>query len=130
MALTPGQTEQLRRMIESRRQVLQAELHDGIDRAREDTFEDLAGPAPDAGDESVATLIGDIDHADVSRDLTELRALDAARGRMEEGSYGVCVDCGGEIEYERLKAAPAAFRCISCQRLHEKTYASPSGSSL
>ena len=130
MALTSGQTEQLRRMIESRRQVLQAELHDGTDRAREDNFEDLAGPAPDAGDESVATLIGDIDHADVSRDLTELRALDAARGRMEEGSYGVCVDCGGEIEYERLKAAPAAFRCISCQRLHEKTYASPGGSSL
>lgn len=130
MALTPGQTEQLRRMIESRRQVLQAELHDGIDRAREDNFEDLAGPAPDAGDESVATLIGDIDHADVSRDLTELRALDAARERMEEGSYGACVECGGEIEYERLKAAPAAIRCISCQRLHEKTYASPSGSSL
>ena len=130
MALTPGQTEELRGMIEERRRALQAELHDGIDRAREDSFEDLAGPAPDAGDESVAMLIGDIDHADVSRDLTELRALDAARGRMEEGSYGVCVDCGGEIEYERLKAAPAAFRCISCQRLHEKTHASPGGSSL
>lgn len=130
MALTPGQTDELRRMIESRRQVLQAELHDGTDRVREASFEDLAGPAPDAGDESVAALIGDIEHADVSRDLTELRALDAARGRMEEGSYGVCVDCGGEIEYERLKAAPAAFRCIACQRLHEKTYASPGGSSL
>ena len=130
MALTPGQTEQLLRMIESRRQVLQAELHEGIDRAREDSFEDLAGPAPDAGDESVATLIGDIDHADVSRDMAELRALDAARGRLQDGSYGVCVDCGSEIEYERLKAAPAAFRCIGCQRLHEKTYASPSGPSL
>lgn len=130
MALTPGQTEQLRRMIESRRQVLQAELHEGIDRAREDRFEDLAGPAPDAGDESVATLIGDIDHADVSRDMAELRALDAARGRLDDGSYGVCADCGSEIEYERLKAAPAAFRCIGCQRLHEKTYAGPSGSSL
>ena len=130
MALTPGQTEQLRRMIESRRQVLQSELHEGIDRTREDRFEDLAGPAPDAGDESVATLIGDIDHADVSRDMAELRALDAARDRLDDGSYGVCADCGSEIEYERLKAAPAAFRCINCQRRHEKTYASPSGSSL
>ena len=97
MALTPGQTDELRRMIEARRGVLQAELHDGVDRARADRFEDLAGPAPDAGDESVATLIGDIDHADVSRDMTELRALDAARGRMDEGSYGVCVDCGSDI---------------------------------
>jgi len=130
MALTPGQTDELRGMIEERRRALQAELHEGIDRAREDSFEDLAGPAPDAGDESVATLIGDIDHADVSRDMAELRALDAARGRLEDGSYGVCADCGSEIEYERLKAAPAAFRCIGCQRLHEKTYASPSGPSL
>jgi RNA polymerase-binding transcription factor DksA len=130
MALTPGQTEELRGMIEARRRALQAELHDDVDRARADRFEDLAGPVSDAGDESVATLIGDIDHADVSRDLTELRALDAARSRMEEGSYGVCVACGGEIEYERLRAAPAAIRCIGCQRLHEKTYASPSGSSL
>ena len=38
MALTPGQTEQLRRMIESRRQVLQAELHEGTDRVREASF--------------------------------------------------------------------------------------------
>jgi RNA polymerase-binding transcription factor DksA len=66
----------------------------------------------------------------VSRDLTELRALDAARGRIEEGSYGVCADCGSEIEYERLKAEPEALRCIRCQTLHEKTFASPSGSSL
>ena len=130
MALTPGQTEELSGMIEARRRALQEELHDGVDRARADSFEELAGTAPDAGDESVATLIGDIDHADVSRDVAELRALDAARGRLEDGSYGVCVDCGSEIEYERLKAAPAAFRCISCQRLHEKTFASPSGSSL
>jgi DnaK suppressor protein len=130
MALTSGQAEELRGMIEARRRALQAELHDGIDRAREDSFEDLAGAAPDAGDESVATLIGDIDHADVSRDVTELRALDAARERMEQGSYGVCVECGSDIEYERLKAAPAAIRCIGCQRLHEKTHASPTGSSL
>jgi RNA polymerase-binding protein DksA len=130
MALTTAQTEELRGMIEARRRTLQEELHEGVDRAREDTFEDLAGPAPDAGDESVATLIGDIDHADVSRDMTELRALDAARSRMDEGSYGVCADCGGEIDFARLKAAPSALRCIRCQTLHEKTFASPNGSSL
>ena len=117
-------------MIERRRRSLQEELHEGIDRAREDSFEDLAGAAPDAGDESVAALIGDIEHADVSRDMTELRALDAARERIDDGRYGICVDCNGEIEYERLKAALAALRCIRCQTLHEKTHASPTGPSL
>jgi RNA polymerase-binding transcription factor DksA len=130
MALDPTQLEDLRGLIEARDRVLRQELQDGTDRARADRFEDLAGPAPDAGDESVATLIGDLDHAEVSRDLTELRALDAARARMSEGTYGVCVDCAGDIEYERLKAAPAAARCIRCQTLHEKTYAGPTGSSL
>lgn len=130
MALTTQQTEELRGMIEERRRALLEEVQEGTERAREDSFEDLAGQAPDAGDESVATLIGDIDHADVSRDVAELRALEAAKGRIDEGRYGVCVDCGGEIEYPRLKAAPAALRCIRCQTLHEKTYASPGGSSL
>lgn len=117
-------------MIERRRRALQEELHEGIDRAREDSFEDLAGAAPDAGDESVATLIGDLDHADVSRDMTELRALDAARERIEQGRYGECADCGGEIEFERLKASLAALRCIRCQTQHEKTHAGPAGPSL
>ena len=130
MALTEQQAQELRGIVEERRRTLQEDVQAGTERAREDRFRDLAGPAPDAGDESVATLIGDLDHADISRDMTELRALDAARERIKEGSYGICADCGGEIEYERLKAAPAALRCIRCQRVHEKTYASPSGSSL
>ena len=65
MALTTQQTEELRGMIEERRRALLEEVQEGTERAREDSFEDLAGQAPDAGDESVATLIGDIDHADV-----------------------------------------------------------------
>jgi RNA polymerase-binding transcription factor DksA len=38
-------------------------------------------------------------------------------------SYGRCADCGLEIPFERLKAEPAALRCIDCQRVHEHTHA-------
>ena len=68
--------------------------------------------------------------ADTTRDLSELRALDAAHERILNGTYGICIDCGGEIGYERLRANPAAERCIRCQTLYEKTHAAPSGSSL
>jgi DnaK suppressor protein len=34
----------------------------------------------------------------------------------------VCIDCGGDVGVERLRAEPAAPRCIDCQRRHEKTY--------
>ncbi len=130
MALTPQQSQELKQTLEQRRGALIEELRDDIDRVRKDQFEELAGPAPDAGDESVATLIADLDHFDVGRDVSELRALEAARARMRDGSYGTCVECGGEIGFERLRATPTAVRCVECQRVHEKTHAGDAGSSL
>ena len=130
MALTQQQTQKLHTAIEQRRKTLLSELQDDAERVRRDRHEDLAGTAPDAGDESVAALIADLDHADMGRDLNELRELEAARSRLAEGRYGTCDDCGGEIGFERLKANPAAVRCIACQTRHEKTYGGASGASL
>lgn len=130
MALTQQQTQTLHTAIEQRRKALLAELREDAERVQRDRHEDLAGAAPDAGDESVATLIADLDQADLGRDLSELRAIEAARTRLSDGSYGTCADCGGDIGYERLKANPAALRCIACQTLHEKLYGSAAGSSL
>jgi RNA polymerase-binding transcription factor DksA len=70
----------------------------------------------------VASLFADLEQADVTRDLDEFRALEAARERLKGGEYGVCVDCGNDIGFERLKAFPAALRCVRCQERHEKTY--------
>jgi len=130
MALTQQQTQKLHTAIEQRRDALLAELREDVERVRRDRHDELAGSATDAGDESVATLIADLDHADMGRDLNELRELEAARNRLADGRYGTCDDCGGEIGYERLKANPAAVRCIACQTRHEKTYGGASGSSL
>jgi len=46
----------------------------------------------------------------------ELVAIDEALGRIADGTYGICADCGHEIALERLDARPQALRCISCQR--------------
>ena len=69
--------------------------------------------------------MADIDNAELTRDLAELRALEAALERIADGSYGACIDCGLEIGFERLKVEPGALRCIECQRVHEKTFAHP-----
>jgi RNA polymerase-binding protein DksA len=130
MPLTEHQTKELRALIEQRREALLAELRDDAQRVREQPYAEHAGAAPDSGDESVAALIADLGHADMGRDLNELRELEAARSRLAEGRYGTCDDCGGEIGFERLKANPAAVRCIACQTRHEKTYGGTSGSSL
>jgi DnaK suppressor protein len=130
MTLTSKEQQALRAQIERRRAQLLEELHDDVARTRGDRFEELAGAAPDRGDESVAALIADLDHAEVARDLSELRGLEAARNRMAEGSYGQCADCGVDIAFERLRANPAAARCIRCQGAREKIYGTATGSSL
>ena len=130
MSLNPQQTRELQTLIAGRRKALVEELRDDARKARAERFEEVAGEVPDSGDESVASLIADLDQAEWGRDIDELRGLDAARERMETGSYGECADCGRDIGFERLRATPAAIRCIDCQTRHEKTFAGPGAPSL
>ena len=130
MPLTPQQTQELQATVEQRRAALRAEVDRGLHKVREDRLRDMAGASPDPGDESVASLISDLDQAETSRDLSELRTVDAAHSRIEDGSYGVCIDCGQDIDFQRLRVNPGAERCIHCQTQYEKTHASPSGSTL
>ena len=44
----------------------------------------------------------------------ELRAIDAALARIEQGSYGTCTACQGTIAPERLRALPTATTCRAC----------------
>jgi DnaK suppressor protein len=122
MALTSNQTEKLQHLIDKRRDALLGELREDAARSREHPYAEHAGPAPDTGDESVATLIADLEQADITRDLDEFRGLEAARERIRAGEYGICIDCGSDVGFERLKAFPAALRCVQCQERHEKTF--------
>jgi RNA polymerase-binding transcription factor DksA len=120
--MKPWQHDQLHRALERRRETLLDELRRDAQRVRDERFGELAGPVHDLGDESVAVLLADLDQAELSRDVVELREVEAARQRLADGSYGTCADCGAAIDFERLQAAPAAVRCVECQARHEKTY--------
>lgn len=45
---------------------------------------------------------------------TELRKIDAALARIEEGEYGFCTKCGDRITEERLDLLPATPFCAAC----------------
>jgi RNA polymerase-binding transcription factor DksA len=47
-------------------------------------------------------------------DLEELRRIDAALGRIADGSYGICAKCGDAISEDRLNAVPTAALCRNC----------------
>jgi RNA polymerase-binding transcription factor DksA len=122
MALNRRQIIELAYAMNERRNALLDEIRNDVDRARGEPYASVAGATPDIGDQAVADLMADVGEAEVTRDLDELRALEAALKRVSDGAYGLCVDCGAEIPLERLRAQPFAARCLACQQRHEKTY--------
>ncbi len=40
--------------------------------------------------------------------------------RIEDGTFGVCEDCGDDISESRLLARPVATLCVECKREQEK----------
>lgn len=46
--------------------------------------------------------------------LAEIKAIEAALGRVAQGEYGACVTCGNDISSERLDLIPHAAQCRNC----------------
>jgi DnaK suppressor protein len=61
----------------------------------------------------------DLEFALDDHETTELEAIEAALQRIAAGTYGQCADCGVHIPPARLRAAPEATRCITCQEKAE-----------
>ncbi len=56
----------------------------------------------------------------VSEDREFLFELDDALKRIEDGSFGICEDCGALVSKTRLKVVPSARLCIKCQEKKDK----------
>lgn len=50
----------------------------------------------------------------------EIKAIDLAIYKIDEGIYGVCDNCGKRISLERLKALPTASFCSQCAKSRAK----------
>ena len=85
----------------------------------DESYTQLAQRVADSGEQAWSDLVSDLNLAEVSRDVREVRDIDVAMQRLADGQYGICLDCGDRIEQQRLDANPAAVRCLECQRDHE-----------
>ena len=61
-----------------------------------------------------------IDEATLANATAELHQIVAALRRVDDGSYGECLDCGEPIDERRLFAMPATPFCTPCQAIHER----------
>ncbi len=52
--------------------------------------------------------------AAIRRQMAELRACERSLQRIDSGDFGVCIECGEELEVNRLRANPLIELCLSC----------------
>lgn len=128
--LSPGELATLERQLDQRENEVQARIRLAAGQRADEPYATLTGGVSDLGDEASADLIVDIDNAMIGIELAELRDITAARQRIKDKRYGICLDCDQEIEFARLQAYPTAKRCTLCQGMHEKTFAGASRARL
>ncbi len=99
------------RLIELQRSTLQAR-HEG--RIVE------SNDSKDEGDRAVSSLTKDMLFRQSSQNAAMLNAIKSALGRIENTTFGLCLNCEQEINLSRLKALPWVRYCITCQELMEE----------
>jgi DnaK suppressor protein len=114
--------ETIARRLQERRRALIAEIRhqiedgEGEDAALlRDQYDNL-DPHDDRG---IGDWVRDVGLAQSARDTAELRAVETALRRIEDDTYGECIDCGETFPRARLEANPSAARCIVCQQRAE-----------
>jgi len=124
MALTKTQVTKLARELDHQYAALLEQVRDALEHSENQQYVELIDRAPaDSGDQATGDALADLNLAIIDRHVCELRDIEVARVRIRDERFGDCIDCSGEIGFERLLAYPTAKRCIACQRQHEKTYA-------
>lgn len=103
------------KLLDLRRQVLR-EMNEDLKQGRESGKEegmDTYDLASEERDREINFILTD-------REREKVQAIQEAIERIDEGTYGVCESCEGEIAEGRLLALPFSRMCVACQAEHEK----------
>ena len=108
---------ELKKMLDERRRELLSEVQGKIRDVRAESGKER--DVLDQGESSEVDIQEDIEFALIQMKAETLTKINEALGRLEEGTYGYCSDCGGEISERRLRALPFAVRCKECEESRE-----------
>jgi DnaK suppressor protein len=75
---------------------------------------------PDMGDQASAETDMNFMLRLRGREQRLLKKIDEALERIDSGTFGICDDCGNEIDFKRLQARPVTTMCIECKTLQEE----------
>lgn len=114
---------QLRKKLELQRQEIKQSLHYLDQETRTLDVDSALDPA----DLCVSSVSKETLFEQSSKRRTNLRLIEAALRRMDEGSFGECAGCENEIPARRLQALPWTQFCIRCQEAIEHENANDRG---
>lgn len=95
---------------------------DNLTRSPRDSAGDLSNYSLHMADQGTDNFDREFALSQLSGEQDVIYEIDEALQRLNEGSYGVCEDCGCAIAKERLLALPFARRCIKCKAIYEKVH--------
>ena len=101
------EVSQYKRALETRLAELEARLHKIETDLDETPNADFTERAAERENDEVLEELGEVG-------LAEIRQIRAALDRIEQGTYGECINCGDPINEKRLEVVPHASLCTDC----------------
>ncbi len=106
-------------MMDERASELEEHIRNTLPKPAGETTLERTSAAQDEVDEATTSAEEHFNHSLHRHYVSEIRQIEAARERTQNGLADSCVDCGEEIGFARLRAQPYAVRCVDCQALLE-----------
>lgn len=104
----------IKKTLLQRKQELEKELI----RLSQEKFSD--DQVQDPGDQALSSTMDMLSSSFQDTEREEYKRIEQALGKIEDGTYGICVDCFQPISEKRLTSFPNAARCLSCQETFEE----------
>ena len=80
----------------------------------------LTGQVADIADDAVQSYEHQLMMGLGEKEFEKLRLVEEAIEKLDEGQYGICLECEELISEERLTVIPFASYCVDCLRIIEK----------
>ena len=114
--LPKKELEKYRRLLQEKKTTLLAELAK-TKHAEEETTEEST---QDIADRAVSSYTREFLYSLNDTERSTIQQIDQALSRIEDGTYGLCLNCGTPMNERRLLAIPWSRHCLECQELAEK----------
>ena len=105
--LTAPQREELKTLLLAKQHELQAQMVQNE--------QNLVPPSADVGAVLQLNEAREVNQALTNLDAADLGRIDLALKAMDDGSYGLCDECGCSIPFQRLQIEPHTQHCVACK---------------